>query len=239
MLVANAVLASAGSSPRGDGSDNLVCAAVAASLTGGGHPGSAIPGRHQEDDVNLVATKRAFIVNAEGSTAKESHARETDRARCLDTTGGYASGQGGTVVVAFDPTQLTHKENRSKCEPGAPAPSLAARARPPHVAYSIVPEGGQGSDLRASQVEVAPALTATGEKAKTERGTRVVQELADGHGWTVRRLTPRECERLQGLPDDWTLVDGASDSARYEAIGNGVAVPVLAWIGRRLAEGAR
>lgn len=50
----------------------------------------------------------------------------------------------------------------------------------------------------------------------------------------VRRLTPRECERLQGLPDDWTLIEGASDARRYKAIGNGVAVPVIEWIGRRL-----
>jgi DNA (cytosine-5)-methyltransferase 1 len=55
----------------------------------------------------------------------------------------------------------------------------------------------------------------------------------------VRRLTPRECERLQGLPDDWTLVPyrgkPAADAPRYKAIGNGMAVPVLRWIGQRIA----
>lgn len=55
----------------------------------------------------------------------------------------------------------------------------------------------------------------------------------------VRRLTPRECERLQGLPDDWTLVPyrgkPAADAPRYKAIGNGMAMPVLRWIGRRIA----
>lgn len=50
----------------------------------------------------------------------------------------------------------------------------------------------------------------------------------------VRRLTPIECERLQGFPDDWT--DGQSDSARYRQLGNAVAVPVVAWIGRRIVE---
>lgn len=48
----------------------------------------------------------------------------------------------------------------------------------------------------------------------------------------VRRLTPRECERLQGFPDDWTA--GQSDSARYRQLGNAVAVPVVEWIVRRL-----
>ncbi len=45
---------------------------------------------------------------------------------------------------------------------------------------------------------------------------------------TVRRLTPVECERLQGFPDNWT--EGQSDSARYKQMGNAVAVPVVEWI---------
>ena len=60
----------------------------------------------------------------------------------------------------------------------------------------------------------------------------------------VRRLTPRECERLQGFPDDWTQwgIDGdserveLSDSARYRILGNAVAVPVVAWIGQRIVD---
>ena len=45
---------------------------------------------------------------------------------------------------------------------------------------------------------------------------------------TVRRLTPIECERLQGFPDDWTA--GQSDSSRYKQMGNAVAVPVVEWV---------
>jgi site-specific DNA-cytosine methylase len=48
------------------------------------------------------------------------------------------------------------------------------------------------------------------------------------HKSDVRRLTPVECERLQGFPDDWTA--GQSDSARYKQMGNAVAVPVVEWI---------
>lgn len=55
---------------------------------------------------------------------------------------------------------------------------------------------------------------------------------------TVRRLTPRECERLQGFPDDYTLVPYrgrlAADGPRYKAIGNSMAVPVMRWIGERI-----
>jgi len=54
----------------------------------------------------------------------------------------------------------------------------------------------------------------------------------------VRRLTPVECERLQGFPDNWTLVPHrnkpAADGPRYKAIGNSMAVPVMRWIGERI-----
>ena len=57
-------------------------------------------------------------------------------------------------------------------------------------------------------------------------------------GFGVRRLTPRECERLQGFPDDYTLITyrgkPAADGPRYKAIGNSMAVPVMRWIGRRI-----
>ena len=53
----------------------------------------------------------------------------------------------------------------------------------------------------------------------------------------IRRLTPLECERLQGFPDYWTDIPGASDSARYKALGNSVAVPCVDFVmnGIRLA----
>jgi DNA (cytosine-5)-methyltransferase 1 len=58
------------------------------------------------------------------------------------------------------------------------------------------------------------------------------------HNTIVRRLTPRECERLQGFPDDYTLIPWkkgmATDGHRYKALGNSMAVPVVRWIGRRI-----
>ena len=54
--------------------------------------------------------------------------------------------------------------------------------------------------------------------------------------YAVRRLTPIECERLQGFPDGWTDIGpGTPDGPRYKALGNSMAVPVMAWIGRRIA----
>lgn len=64
----------------------------------------------------------------------------------------------------------------------------------------------------------------------------------EGGGMVVRRLTPRECERLQGFPSDWTKIpyrgkpaDECPDGPRYKAVGNSMAVPVMRWIGERIA----
>jgi DNA (cytosine-5)-methyltransferase 1 len=61
-------------------------------------------------------------------------------------------------------------------------------------------------------------------------------------GTAVRRLTPRECERLQGFPDDWTRIpwrgkpaEECPDGPRYKACGNSMAVPVMRWIGERIS----
>lgn len=110
----------------------------------------------------------------------------TDIALTLTSQG---SQQPQRQVIAFDGAQVTSPHNRSRCEPGSPAYTLAATSRP-HVAS------------------------------------------ADG-AW-VRTLTPLEWERLQGFPDGWTAISGASDEARGVALGNAVAVPVVEWLGRRL-----
>ena len=60
------------------------------------------------------------------------------------------------------------------------------------------------------------------------------------HQWRVRRLTPTECERLQGFPDGYTAIPyrgkPAADGPRYKALGNSMAVNCMRWIGRRIAE---
>ncbi|KAF0122890.1 MAG: DNA (cytosine-5-)-methyltransferase, partial [Xanthobacteraceae bacterium] len=74
-----------------------------------------------------------------------------------------------------------------------------------------------------------------GSEDGTGRGTPLVPVGRSG----VRRLTPRECERLQGFPDDWTAIiwrgKPAADGPRYKAIGNSMAVPVVGWILGRIA----
>jgi DNA (cytosine-5)-methyltransferase 1 len=87
--------------------------------------------------------------------------------------------------------------------------------------------GAQNSSHQGDGVSVnfSPTL----DKSKTPG---VLQSSA------VRRLTPIECERLQGFPDDYTLVPHrnkpAADGPRYKALGNSMAVPVMRWIGERI-----
>jgi DNA (cytosine-5)-methyltransferase 1 len=82
--------------------------------------------------------------------------------------------------------------------------------------------------------DVASTVTRnTGAGGETQNPAFVVAAT-----YAVRRLTPRECERLQGFPDDWTAIPyrgkPAADGPRYKAIGNSMAVPVMAWIGQRI-----
>lgn len=58
--------------------------------------------------------------------------------------------------------------------------------------------------------------------------------IAVATGAAVRRLTPLECERIQGFPDGWTAINGIADGPRYKALGNSMAVPVMRWILERI-----
>jgi DNA (cytosine-5)-methyltransferase 1 len=76
-------------------------------------------------------------------------------------------------------------------------------------------------------------LPSSGHGDTSHQGIGVMTQMA------VRRLTPMECERLQGFPDGYTAITfkgrPASDGPRYKAIGNSMAVPVMRWIGQRIA----
>ena len=90
---------------------------------------------------------------------------------------------------------------------------------------------------------IAPTLTASNDPSRSPQSSEVTQQVNAVHGVTmaVRRLTPRECERLQGFPDDWSKIpwkgkpaDECPDGPRYKACGNSMAVPVMRWIGSRI-----
>jgi len=162
-----------------------------------------------------------------------------------------AHGQAGAEVIAgqcltltcnheapilFDTTQITSPGNYSNPQPGGPCHPLAAGAHPPAMAFAVHAENsnamtGAGNAAVANEISRARCLDTTGGYAHSQGGTVVLQRA-------VRRLTPRECERLMGLPDDYTLITyrgkPAADGPRYKAIGNSIAIPDLRWIGQRI-----
>ena len=72
-----------------------------------------------------------------------------------------------------------------------------------------------------------------------QREPCIAQHLTDanqGDNYSVRRLTPIECLRLQGFPDDWLDIDGMSDTQKYKAIGNSLAVPCVEFIMQRIKD---
>ena len=79
-------------------------------------------------------------------------------------------------------------------------------------------------------------IASTQSARQAKDATDLIVEPDRQHAQLIRRLTPLECERLQGFPDDWTNIPGASDSARYRALGNSVAIPCVEFILRSLKE---
>ena len=106
----------------------------------------------------------------------------------------------------------------------------------PAVAFSIMPMNS-GKDYKARETEVAQPIMAGGPVGGNQGGDFIKQASA------VRRLTPRECERLQGFPDNWTMIpwrkkpaEQCPDGPRYKALGNSMAVPCMRWLGERIQQ---
>jgi DNA (cytosine-5)-methyltransferase 1 len=135
---------------------------------------------------------------------------------------------GGQVAIAFDSRQDTVHSTDSFGSLGSSLPQSQT------ILYSIMPQNS-GKDYKAREVPVAQPVMAAGPGGGNQGG----DYLVDSHTLSVRRLMPVECEKLQGLPPGWTDVpyrkrNYTPDGPRYKAIGNGMAVPVVRWILRRL-----
>jgi DNA (cytosine-5)-methyltransferase 1 len=200
-------------------------------------------------------------------SAKDTGGDASDVAPTLRSMGhdGSHPNGGGQVAIAFAQNQdgdvlasdVMHSLGTNPNATGCNAPT---------VAFTL--HGSDGTTSAASSTEVAGSLrTRAPGSIENSSTTAVLQEQPvawsgeltastdmagtlqrGGEGgrvdgvmtsqMAVRRLTPRECERLQGFPDDYTLVEYrgklASDGPRYKALGNSMAVPVMRWIGQRI-----
>jgi DNA (cytosine-5)-methyltransferase 1 len=102
-------------------------------------------------------------------------------------------------------------------------------------AYSLR-EDAKANNFSATPLHVTPALQALRPSVQSHHAQTFVSQST-----AVRRLTPVECERLQGFPDGYTNIpwrgkEEAPDGPRYKAMGNSMAVPVMRWIGKRIKE---
>ena len=118
---------------------------------------------------------------------------------------------------------------------GDPCPTLTAGDK--HAVAVGCFKGGQGSKAGSIGYSETLAPTLSASPSGTQQSPTLLQNTA------VRRLTPKECERLQGFPDDHTRIpwrnkpaDLCPDGPRYKAIGNSMAVPVMRWIGERISK---
>jgi DNA (cytosine-5)-methyltransferase 1 len=282
-------------------------------------------GREQDSHENLVAgtpmlafggnntsgsIDAATAVRAKGGSGHGDFESETfvvaadlrngtidgDTTHTVQVGGQYPSVDSVPHVIAFDTTQITHPENRSR--PDDRSPQLSQSGHPPAVAFSQRTRGddGRGYEREPNFVEeVSPTIEAIkppsvvafdckaggdtgfaiGDQAGALRGAgyggghaavfKPSHYARDGKssgapadqappltadadkgdqdpvlftGAAVRRLTPVECERLQGFPDNYTLIKfrgkPAADGPRYRALGNSMAVPEVRWILTRI-----
>jgi DNA (cytosine-5)-methyltransferase 1 len=162
---------------------------------------------------------------------------ESESAETLGTQG-RALYESTAIVGPLAPTAFSAKDHGADAGPLAPTLRAMTHDR------SHANAGGQVAVCFESRVarngrggpsELVPPLKAQSGGSGRGDGAPL---LAVSGTLAVRRLTPRECERLQGMPDDYTLIPyrgkPAADGPRYRAIGNSMAVPVMRWIGARM-----
>lgn len=234
-----------------------VLAAVAADLQNvaltGDKTGTLDTSRPGRGGGQAVLAAQAFRAHMGGAPSNAMNL--SDQAPTLD--------RNTPAVLAFDTTQITSPENRCQPEPGDPHP-LAAGAHPPAIAYALRSDAARDGQAKTPSPDAEgrvrlrdPGFNVMEECSPTiDAGAAPIafhttqdpisgpqvpaigaQSRGQGVAGGVRRLTPRECERLQGFADDWTLVPyhgKPADGPRYRAIGNSMAVPCMAWIGRRI-----
>ena len=186
---------------------------------GGGNPGPI--------DVGTTLTAHGVRMDFEA----EPFVAHTLRAEGFDASED-GTGRGTPLVPVCFSAKDSGADAMEDCAPtlraGSHDKSHANAGVMPAVAFAL--RGREGGAL--------PEVEGDGETVGTLRAASGGSSRDDLASSSVRRLTPRECERLQGFPDDYTAVPyrkkPAADGPRYRALGNSMAVPVMRWIGERI-----
>jgi DNA (cytosine-5)-methyltransferase 1 len=230
--------------PAGDECQNL----IVHTLRGEGFDAS-------EDGTGRATPIIAFTSKDHGADA-ERELSPTLRSMGHDKS--HSNGGGQVAIACFDERSVTSPDNRQSCRPDRSQalngsgdiavafehnqnwmemheehspPLTNSHGGAPAVAFTLP---GSSKTRRAGfETEIAGSVRTKAPGSIENSSTTVAVSRM-----MVRRLTPRECERLQGFPDDWTRWDAEgkeiSDSARYRMLGNAVTVSVAEWIGERI-----
>ena len=162
------------------------------------------------------ATVLIFYGNRVGDIRMQGDVINTLQAR-------MGTGGGNMPIVAFDTyNQTTSEISQTIKSHSANNENIGA------VAYSIR-EDAKANTFSATETDTALAVQALQPSPQSHHAQIFLAEET-----MIRRLTPMECERLQGFPDGWT--EGQADTHRYKQMGNAVAVPVVSWLVNRLME---
>jgi DNA (cytosine-5)-methyltransferase 1 len=163
--------------------------------------------------------------NSMKSSNPVSGCNMVDVAKCIDTSNPCPSKNQGGIVVAVVGQVDWRTTNNDAGQVSQTLKTDLAHQSGPCLAVT------------------APTLTATNDPSRSPQSSEITQQVAAVHSATmqVRRLTPTECERLQGFPDGWTaipwkkkLADDCPDGPRYKALGNSMAVKCMEWLGERI-----
>jgi DNA (cytosine-5)-methyltransferase 1 len=198
-------------------------------------PGDPAPTLNGSGQVHVAETAYALTSRASRASREETYiahpitSREAKRSADSDATNGLIITAAECVTGPVTHALTSEGADASEDGTGRGTFPVALRGRDGGSAIETGGDGDPAFTVRTpgggSSYPQAPAL-----------GTTQVAGVQTA--MAVRRLTPLECSRLQGFPDGWVryLADGTeqSDSAQYRQLGNSVAVPVVAWISRRL-----
>lgn len=213
---------------------------------GGGHSAIAFSCKdHGADAGDVAPTLRsmghdASHPNAGGQVAIAYQCQGSNVGQMGTLRAGNGNESGGVPFVTVAFAENSRNEVRLEGGDGQRTGALStgggkAGQGIPMIAQGVTIHGTHKTAKVASYSDTAGSLRTKPPGSQENSSTTAVQ-----HGNAVRRLTPVECERLQGFPDNWTLITyrgkQAKDGPRYKAIGNSMAVPVMRWIGQRIAQ---
>lgn len=205
--------------------------------------------RYANDDVSQTLTARAGTGGNQVPLVQVAPIAFNPSTGITEKGGGFALSEDVTPTLKTDhnPAVAFASNQRDEVRELEVSGALAAQLGIKQQTY-ICRADGQTNAM--TSVNLAPTLTSHAKKdppfiypAGDEPVTLQIHGGKPGgrekRGLTVRRLTPRECERLQGFPDDYTDIpyrnkEHAPDGPRYKALGNSMAVPVMRWIGERI-----